>query len=122
MFSARICSGAMYCGVPSMSPACVICICVARFSSRSLAIPKSSTRTTSRWRPRSCSITLSGLRSRWMIEWAWASVSAAETWIAIRRARPIGSGASRWITERSERPSMYSIAMNSVPSASWPKS
>ena len=70
----------------------------------------------SRSRPRSCSITLSGLRSRCTIARAWASDSDAATWLAIASARRTGSGASAWITERSERPSISSIAMNSVPS------
>ena len=37
---------------------------------------------------------------------------------AARRQRRLAA----WITVRSDRPSMSSIAMNSVPSVSWPKS
>ena len=120
--SPLICSGAMYCGVPSMSPAWVIASWDCRESSRSFAMPKSSTRAMSRWRPRSCSITLSGLRSRWTRPWACASISEAQICPRIASERPIPSGASAWTTLRSDAPAMSSIEMNSVPSVSWPKS
>jgi hypothetical protein len=120
--SPRICSGAMYCGVPTRSPAWVIALTVWRLSSRSLAMPKSSTRTTSRSLPRSVSMTLSGLRSRWTMPWPWASDSDAAICRPIASARAGGSGPSVVTTCRSERPSRYSIAMNSAPVPSWPKS
>jgi len=121
--SPRICSGAMYCGVPIRSPARVIGIAVTSpCSSRSLAMPKSSTRTTSVWRPRWTSITLSGLRSRCTMPREWASASDAHSCSQMASARPGTRAPSRVSTSRSETPSRYSIAMNRHPSASWPKS
>ena len=64
----RACSGAMYAGVPSATPALVSDEVPLLWASPSaLATPKSITTAC-----RPVSITFSGLMSRWTIPWAWA--------------------------------------------------
>ncbi len=89
------CSGAMYAGVPKISPWPVVRIMSASSGARILATPKSSTLMWSTWPRRSTTIMLAGLRSRWMTprEWAWSIASAS--WIRIGSALATGSGPSR---------------------------
>ena len=75
--SPRACSGAMYCGVPAMTP-----LCVWLASSTARARPKSVIRTRST--PFSSRM-LAGLMSRCTRPWAWAAASPAAVCMAIRR-------------------------------------
>ena len=71
------------------------------------AMPKSVTFN----RPSGSTITLCGLRSRWMIPRLCANRAARRIWIVRSIARAGSSGASSWTTRFSERPSSYSMAM-----------
>ena len=91
------CSGAMYCGVPSDRPVCVMrcppALCTAR------AMPKSATTA----RP-DCSRMFSGLMSRCTTPFEWASDKASATSCAMRSASAIGSWRSRSSRARSVSP------------------
>ncbi len=95
------CSGDRYCAVPMIEPVWVMSDAPAR------AMPKSVTLA----RPSASTITLWGLRSRWMIPRRWAKRAARRTWMVRSMARSGSSGASCWTIVFSERPSRYSIAM-----------
>jgi hypothetical protein len=95
------CSGERYCAVPMIEPVCVMSDAPAR------AIPKSVTFA----RPSSSTMTLCGLRSRWMTPRRCAKRAARSTCSVRSIARSGSSGASCWTTSLSERPSRYSIAM-----------
>ena len=95
------CSGDRYWAVPMIEPVSVMSDAPAR------AIPKSVTFAWSE----SSTITLWGLRSRWMIPRRWANRAARRIWIAMSIARIGSSGASSRISCLSERPGRYSIAM-----------
>ena len=89
----RACSGDMYAGVPTTTPASVFstaCVCLGvgdlRRRGASFASPKSSTFTN----PSGRSITFSGLMSRWTMPAACAALSAAATWIAMSSDSRIG--------------------------------
>ncbi len=71
------------------------------------AIPKSVTLAWSA----SSTITLWGLRSRWMTPRRWAKRAARRIWTARSIALTGSSGASWRISCLSERPGTYSIAM-----------
>ena len=74
-----------------------------------LAMPKSTTRG-----PSAAISTLSGLKSRCTIEAWWIAVSAVAVPIASRCSAVPLSGPSSSTTSRSDRPSMYSLAMYGV--------
>ena len=71
------------------------------------AIPKSVTFA----RPSSSTMTLWGLRSRWMMPRRWAKRAARRTCTVRSIARVGSSGDSCWTTALSVRPSRNSIAM-----------
>ncbi len=95
------CSGDRYWAVPMIEPVSVMSEAPAR------AIPKSVTLAS----PASSTITLWGLRSRWMIPRRWANRAALRIWIVMSIARIGSSGASSRISCLSVRPGRYSIAM-----------
>ena len=113
----------MYSGVPQTKPVRVSEGPPSAPPSTILAMPKSSTFTTSDSPPRlATTMMFSGLRSRWMTP-AWcASARAESTWVTIRMMRGSGSGQSSVSTWWRSRPSTNSIAMKSAPSSVWPKS
>jgi hypothetical protein len=71
------------------------------------AIPKSVTFA----RPSSSTITLWGLRSRWITPRWWAKRAARRIWMAMSIARSGLSGPSSARICLSDRPSRYSMAM-----------
>ena len=95
------CSGERYCAVPMIEPVSVISEAPAR------AMPKSVTFACQA----SSTITLWGLKSRWITWWRWANAAAARIW----RPRSItvswGSGAWVFTISLSVLPGRYSIAM-----------
>ncbi len=88
------CSGERYCAVPMIEPVSVISDAPAR------AMPKSVTLA---W-PLSSTITLCGLKSRWMTPRRWAKPAAARIWRPRSIARSWSSGASAATTSLSVRP------------------
>src|SRR5215472_15855020 len=112
------CSGERYSGVPSTTPTWLRPF-ASGSGSRSLAMPKSSSRACS---PRGdgVSTTFSGLRSRWMIPLSWMAPSPSASCISTRRPR---SGARGPLPRcwRSVSPSANSITRQ-VESCDWPKS
>ena len=84
-----------------IEPVCVMSEAPAR------AIPKSVTLA----RPSSSTMTLWGLRSRWMIPRRWAKRAARSTWMVRSMASSGFSGACSVTTSFSERPRRYSMAM-----------
>ena len=107
------CSGDMYETVPRITPAMVICACVAVGSgcrSANFARPKSRTFTT----PRPVSIRFALLMSRCTIPCPCASSSASATCTPISAASRTPSG-PRVSFSDSTSPSTYSIAMNADP-------
>ncbi len=95
------CSGDRYCAVPMIEPVSVISDAPAR------AMPKSVTLA---W-PASSTITLCGLKSRWMTPWLCANPAAWRIWRPRSITRSCASGASAWTMSLRVRPSRYSIAM-----------
>ena len=90
----------MNAGVPMATPAPVSV--APEVDESALAMPKSVTIT----RPRGpSSRMLSGLMSRWMIESAWAALSASADSIMIRRASSTGSLPRRRIRPATDSPS-----------------
>ena len=90
--------------------------------SRSLAMPKSSTRTKSLRPARSDSMTLSGLMSRWTMPCSCASVIDEAICSPMSSARSGGRAPLAASSARRLRPWMSSIAMKSRPLSVWPKS
>ena len=78
------------------------------------ARPKSATLTV----PLSLMMTFSGLTSRWIRPFAWASASASSTGSRMSRAARGESGPSACITSRRVWPGTYSIARKMCPSSS----
>ena len=102
-------SGAMYAGVPTTrvdDPP----------SPRTLAMPKSATRTPgSAGSSALVRMMLSGLMSRWTIPRAWAASRASRTCRATARANWAGSVPLRRTKSRSVGPGAYSMTMPSRP-------
>ena len=98
------CSGAMYSGVPTSTPAWVL----PCREPRSLAMPKSTSFTRCARPRRETRKTFSGLRSRCTTPCSWAAASASQSWsrIAIPAA---GSTGPRRSSAASVSPSRYSI-------------
>ena len=120
------CSGDMYAGVPITMPVRVRCEPIA-LPPVSFAMPKSSSFTKSRSRPRCKRMMLSGFRSRWTIPHLCEAESASATCSAIVSARSGGSGASVRITCDSVTPARYSMMKYTIcsrPAPAWiiPKS
>ena len=88
------CSGAMYAGVPARTVSPV-----------APASPKSVIRTL----PAPSSITLAGLRSRWMTPRSWAGARPARSAAPSRARAPPGTGRCGRSSEPSSSPSTYSI-------------
>ena len=115
------CSGDMYATVPTMRPWPVRPVAARVVSppdaaasiSRSLARPKSSTFTC----PDSVTITLAGLRSRWVMPRCCAAAIASAIAAPTVRIRSSGRP-SAGMRSASVRPSTSSIVRNSRPSAS----
>ena len=95
------CSGDRYCAVPMIEPVSVISDAPAR------AMPKSVTFAC----PASSTITLCGLKSRWITPWLWAKPAAWRIWSPRSITRSCASGASVATMSLSVRPSRNSIAM-----------
>ena len=95
------CSGERYCAVPMIEPVSVMSEAPAR------AMPKSVTLA---W-PESSTITLWGLRSRWITPRRCANRAALRIWMVMSIARSGSRGASSRISCLSERPGRYSMAM-----------
>ena len=105
------CSGAMYAGVPSRAPVCVLVPLVA---SRSLAIPKSRTLTDpSRVRKRFC-----GFRSRWTIPFSLAAERTSRSPCAIASTISAGMRLPRFSQSASSvAPSRSSMTRKADPSS-----
>ena len=99
------CSGAMYSGVPMMTPDSVR---PAARAPRSFAIPKSTSFTKSRCPWRCTRKTFSGFRSRWITPCSWAHCSASHSWSRTSRESAGSIGPPR-ILSASVSPSRYSI-------------
>ena len=84
-----------------IEPVCVMSDAPARAIPKSVTLARSSAST----------ITLWGLRSRWMIPRRWAKRAARRIWVVRSIARSGSSGASSVMIFFSVRPSRYSIAM-----------
>jgi hypothetical protein len=83
-----------------------------------LAIPKSSTLSTSASPSRSARKRLAGLTSRWMMPRAWAFSRPRQACTPMRRARSAGMGPSRWRSCCTSSPTRYSMARKGAPEAS----
>ena len=103
------CSGAMYCGVPTMFPGLVSFVVASMIR----AMPKSVTMAR-----RPDSSTLSGFRSRCTIPAACASVSASAICSPISATRCHGSRPVAAISAARDRPEMSSITIHGAPSCS----
>src|SRR5437764_1418437 len=95
------CSGERYWAVPMIEPVSVISDAPAR------AMPKSVTFTF----PCGPTITLCGLKSRWITPRLWAKPAARRIWMPRSMARSCVSGASRLMRSLRVSPCRNSIAM-----------
>ena len=105
----RSCSGDMNSSVPSVWPTAVRARAGRPVGSAILAMPKSSTLTTSS-PSRLSTMMFSGFMSRWTMPRAWASPSASATWARIFSTRTGGSGPSWFCTSCRGRPRSSSMA------------